>query len=90
MDVHHEIIAARVKHGMLELLDVPPSVELAEGQEVCIRLHDAPPPRNRQAFLRAAGGWSDMSEEEAQEFLDYIYARRSDPLNSRPAPSLPE
>ena len=50
---------ARVKAGMLELLD---NIDLPEGAEVTVTILDEPSTRDREAFRRAAGGWRGRAE----------------------------
>ena len=77
-----ENIRARVKAGMLELLE---KVNLPEGTEVTITIHDKShclP--DRDAFRRSAGGWKDTVDAEA--LIADIYASRL--ISSRPVPKL--
>ena len=55
-------IRARVKRGMLELLD---SIDLPEGTEVIVTILPAPSPEDREAFRRAAGGWKGTVDAAA-------------------------
>jgi predicted DNA-binding antitoxin AbrB/MazE fold protein len=74
-------IRARVKRGMLELLD---EIDLPEGTEVTVTILAAPSPEDREAFRRAAGGWKGTVE--AAELLTNIYADRL--IATRPVPRL--
>jgi predicted nucleic acid-binding protein len=49
-------VRARVKAGMLELLE---NIDLPEDAEVTVTILDEPSTRGREAFRRAAGGWKD-------------------------------
>src|SRR5215813_9482223 len=74
-------IRARVKRGMLELLD---NVDLPEGKEVTVTILDVPSPEDREAFCRAAGGWKGTVD--AETLINNIYADRL--VSTRPAPRL--
>lgn len=74
-------IRARVKRGMLELLD---DIDLPEGTEVMVMILAAPSPEDREAFRRAAGGWKGTID--AEELIKNIYADRL--IATRPVPRL--
>jgi predicted DNA-binding antitoxin AbrB/MazE fold protein len=74
-------VRARVKAGMLELLD---NIDLPEGAEVTVTILDEPSTRDREAFRRAAGGWKDTVD--ADTLIKNIYERRL--LSTCPVPKL--
>jgi predicted DNA-binding antitoxin AbrB/MazE fold protein len=74
-------IRARVKRGMLELLD---NIDLPDGTEVTVTILAAPSPEDREACRRAAGGWKDTVD--AEELITNIYADRL--IATRPVPRL--
>lgn len=74
-------VRARVKRGMLELLE---RVELPEGEEVTVTILEASSPEDREAFCRAAGKWK--GHVDAETLINNIYADRL--LSTRPAPQL--
>lgn len=74
-------IRARVKRGMLELLD---DIDLPEGTEVTVTILPAPSSEDREAFRRAAGGWKGTVDAAA--LIKNIYADRL--LATRPVPRL--
>jgi predicted DNA-binding antitoxin AbrB/MazE fold protein len=74
-------IRARVKRGMLELLD---NIDLPEGTEVMVTILAAPSPEDREASRRAAGGWKGTVH--AEELIQNIYADRL--IATRPVPQL--
>jgi predicted DNA-binding antitoxin AbrB/MazE fold protein len=74
-------IRARVKGGMLELLD---KVDLPEGKEVSVTILDVPSQEDKEAFRRSAGGWKGTVD--ADTLIKNIYADRL--IATRPAPRL--
>ena len=74
-------VRARVKAGMLELLE---NIDLPEGAEVTVTILDEPSIRDREAFRRAAGGWKDTVD--ADTLIKNIYESRL--LSTRPVPKL--
>jgi predicted DNA-binding antitoxin AbrB/MazE fold protein len=76
-----ETIRARVKAGMLELLE---KINLPDGTEVSVTIKETAPVADREAFRRAAGGWKDTVDAEA--LIDNIYASRL--VSTRPVPKL--
>ena len=74
-------IRARVKRGMLELLD---KIDLPEGTEVTVTILPVPSPEDREAFRRAAGGWKGTVD--AEELIKNIYTDRL--ISTRPVPRL--
>jgi predicted DNA-binding antitoxin AbrB/MazE fold protein len=74
-------IRARVKRGMLELLD---NIDLPEGTEVTVTILATSLPEDREAFRRAAGGWKGTVD--AEELIQNIYADRL--IATRPVPRL--
>ena len=74
-------VRARVKAGMLELLE---NVDLPEGTEVTVTIVDEPSPTDREAFRRAAGGWKETVD--ADTLINNIYESRR--LSTRPVPKL--
>ena len=89
-----DTIRARVRRGMLELLE---KLNLPEGTEVTVTIHDKSTNTvtffssstdtesvDRDAFRRSAGGWKDTVDAEA--LIDNIYASRL--LATRPVPKL--
>jgi len=76
-----ETIRARVKAGMLELLE---KINLPEGTEVTVTIEKAVPDADRAAFRRAAGGWKDTVD--AETLITNIYDSRL--LSTRPVPKL--
>ena len=74
-------VRARVKAGMLELLE---NVDLPEGAEVTVTILDAPSTADREAFRRAAGGWKETVD--ADTLINNIYESRL--LSTRPVPKL--
>jgi predicted DNA-binding antitoxin AbrB/MazE fold protein len=74
-------VRARVKAGMLELLE---NVDLPEGTEVTVTIVDEPSPADREAFRRAAGGWKETVD--ADTLINNIYESRL--LSTRPVPKL--
>jgi predicted DNA-binding antitoxin AbrB/MazE fold protein len=74
-------VRARVKAGMLELLE---NVDLPEGTEVTVTIVDEPSPTDREAFRRAAGGWKETVD--ADTLINNIYESRL--LSTRPVPKL--
>jgi len=76
-----ETVRARVKHGMLELLE---KIDLPEGTEVMVTILHAPSSEDREAFHRAAGGWQNTVDADA--LIQNIYADRL--ISTRPTPRL--
>ena len=74
-------VRARVKAGMLELLE---NVDLPEGTEVTVTIVDEPSPTDREAFRRAAGSWK--ATVDADTLINNIYESRL--LSTRPVPKL--
>jgi predicted DNA-binding antitoxin AbrB/MazE fold protein len=74
-------VRARVKAGMLELLE---NIDLPEGAEVTVTILDEPSTRDCEAFRRAAGGWKDTVD--ADTLIKNIYESRL--LSTRPVPKL--
>ena len=74
-------VRARVKRGMLELLE---KIDLPEGKEVTVTILDIPSPADREAFRRAAGSWKDTVD--AETLIKNIYESRL--LSTRPVPKL--
>ena len=74
-------IRARVRRGMLELLE---KVNLPEGKEVTVTIRDVSSPDDREAFRRAAGKWKGHVDADA--LIKNIYADRL--IATRPEPRL--
>ena len=74
-------VRARVKAGMLELLE---KINLPEGTEVAVAILDESSAADREAFRRAAGGWKDTVD--AETLIKNIYESRL--LSARPVPKL--
>ena len=74
-------VRARVKAGMLELLE---KVNLPEGTEVTVTILDESSAADREAFRRAAGGWKETVD--ADTLIKNIYESRL--LSMRPVPTL--
>jgi predicted DNA-binding antitoxin AbrB/MazE fold protein len=72
---------ARVKRGMLELLE---KVDLPEGTEVTVTIREDSPTLDREAFRRSAGGWKDTVD--AETLIENIYSSRL--ISTRPVPKL--
>lgn len=64
-------IRARVKHGMLELLE---KVDIPEGTEVSVTILEAPMPKSADGLRRSAGGWKGLVD--AEKLIENIYADR--------------
>ncbi len=75
-------IRARVKSGMLELLD---KVDLPEGKEVSITIIDTQTTPSADGLRRSAGGWKGLIDADA--LIEQIYTDRSRP-SDRPVPHL--
>jgi predicted DNA-binding antitoxin AbrB/MazE fold protein len=75
-------VRARVKSGMLELLD---KIDLPEGKEVSVTIIDTSPKDDAEAFKRAAGSWKGTVDADA--LIEQIYADRDRP-SDRPLPRL--
>jgi predicted DNA-binding antitoxin AbrB/MazE fold protein len=76
-----DIIRARVKGGMLELLE---KVDLPDGKEVSVTILDIPSREDKEAFRRSAGGWKGTVDTDM--LIKNIYADRL--VSTRPAPRL--
>lgn len=74
-------IRARVKHGMLELLE---KVDLPEGTEVSVTILEAPTSKSADGLRRSAGGWKGLVD--AEKLIEHIYADRL--ISTRPVPRL--
>ena len=73
------IIRARVKRGMLELLE---KVDLPEGKEVSVTILETP--KSADGLRRSAGGWKGLID--AEKLIENIYADRL--IATRPVPRL--
>jgi predicted DNA-binding antitoxin AbrB/MazE fold protein len=76
-----ENIRARVKAGMLELLE---KVDLPDGTEVSITILKTPTPKGADGLRRSAGGWKGLID--AETLIANIYADRL--ISTRPVPRL--
>ncbi len=74
-------IRARVRRGMLELLE---KINLPERAEVSVTILETPAVRDLDAFSRAAGSWKGTID--ADEFIKNIYEDRL--RATRPVPRL--
>lgn len=74
-------IRARMKRGMLELLE---KIDLPEGVEVSVTILETPGTRNADGLRRSAGGWKGLID--AEKLIANIYADRL--ISTRPAPRL--
>ena len=74
-------VRARVKHGMLELLD---KVDLTEGKEVSVTILEIPTKRSADGLRRSAGAWKNLID--AEKLIENIYADRL--ISTRPIPRL--
>ena len=74
-------VRARVKAGMLELLE---KINLPEGTEVTVTILEESPAADREAFRRAAGVWKETVD--ADTLIKNIYESRM--LSTRPVPKL--
>ena len=74
-------IRARVKRGMLELLE---KVDLPEGKEVSVTILETPSPRSTDGLRRSAGGWKGLID--AGQLIENIYNDRL--ISTRPVPRL--
>jgi len=72
-------IRARVKCGMLELLE---KVDLPEGKEVSVTILETP--KSADGLRRSAGGWKGLID--AEKLIENIYADRL--IATRPVPRL--
>src|SRR5215813_14767671 len=72
---------ARVKHGMLELLE---KIDLPEGKEVSVTILETPTVRGGDGLRRSAGAWKGLVD--ADKLIENIYADRL--ISSRPVPRL--
>jgi len=75
------IIRARVKRGMLELLE---KVDLPEGKEVSVTILETSTPKSADGLRRSAGGWKGLID--AEKLIENIYADRL--IATRPVPRL--
>ena len=76
-----ETIRARVRRGMLELLE---HVDLPEGTEVTVTIEKTTTDADREAFRRSAGSWKDTVDADA--LIKNIYDSRM--VSTRPVPKL--
>jgi predicted DNA-binding antitoxin AbrB/MazE fold protein len=76
-----DTIRARVRRGMLELLE---KVDLPEGTEVMVTIREDTPALDREAFRRSAGGWKDTVD--AETLITNIYDSRL--IWTRPVPKV--
>ncbi len=76
-----ETLRARVKGGVLELLD---RADLPEGKEVLVMIVEAPARDNREAFRQAFGSWKGTID--AEKLVHDIYEDRL--ISTRPEPKL--
>jgi predicted DNA-binding antitoxin AbrB/MazE fold protein len=74
-------LRARVKDGVLELLD---RADLPEGQEVLVMIMEVPARDSREAFRRAFGSWKGTID--AAKLIHDIYEDRL--ISTRPEPKL--
>lgn len=74
-------VRARVKSGMLELLD---KVDLPEGKEVSVTIIETPTSRRAEGLRRSAGGWKGLIDADA--LIQNIYNDRT--ISTRPVPRL--
>ena len=74
-------IRARVRRGMLELLE---KVDLPEGTEVSVTILETPTTNSADGLRRSAGGWKGLID--AEELIENIYADRL--ISTRPVPRL--
>ena len=74
-------VRARVKRGMLELLE---KVDLPEGKEVSVTILETPSPRSADGLRRSAGSWKGLID--AEKLIENIYNDRL--ISTRPVPRL--
>ena len=74
-------IRARVKRGMLELLE---KVDLPEGAEVSVTILETPMSKTADGLRRSAGGWKGLID--AEQLIENIYADRL--ISTRSLPRL--
>ena len=74
-------VRARVKRGMLELLE---KVDIPEGTEVSVTILETPSPKSTDGLRRSAGGWKGLID--AEKLIENIYAARL--ISTRPVPRL--
>ena len=76
-----DTIRARVRRGMLELLE---RVDLPDGTEVTVTIEKTADADDAAAFRRSAGGWKDTVDADA--LIKNIYDSRL--VSTRPVPKL--
>jgi predicted DNA-binding antitoxin AbrB/MazE fold protein len=76
-----DTIRARVRRGMLELLE---KIDLPEGTEVTVTIEKTTTDADREAFRRSAGSWKDTVDADA--LIKNIYDSRM--VSTRPVPKL--
>ena len=76
-----DTIRARVRRGMLELLE---KVDLPEGTEVTVTIVATPAPKGADGLRRSAGGWKGLID--AEQLIENIYSDRL--ISTRPVPKL--
>jgi len=74
-------VRARVKGGMLELLE---KIDLPEGKEVSVTILEPPTVRGGDGLRRSAGAWKGLVD--ADKLIENIYADRL--ISTRPVPRL--
>ena len=74
-------VRARMKHGMLELLE---KVDIPEGTEVSVTILETPRSQSADGLHRSAGGWKGLVD--AEKLIEHIYADRL--ISTRPVPRL--
>ena len=76
-----DTIRARVRRGMLELLE---KIDLPEGMEVSVTILPTQDAKSADGLRRSAGGWKDTVD--AEKLIENIYADRL--ISTRPVPKL--